>query len=55
LTEANRHDVTQLIPLIDKIPHVKGQRGAPRYRPDRVQGDRAYDSESHREELKKRG
>lgn len=27
LTEANRHDVTQLIPLLDKIPHVKGKRG----------------------------
>ena len=55
LTEANRHDVTQLLPLLDKIPHVKGKRGAPRFRPDHVQGDRAYDSEPHRKEVKKRG
>lgn len=55
LTEANRHDVTQLLPLLDKIPRVKGKRGAPRCRPDHVQGDRAYDSEPHRKAIKKRG
>ena len=55
LTGANRHDVTQLLPLLDKIPHVKGKRGAPRFRPDQVQGDRAYDSEPHRQAAKKRG
>jgi transposase len=55
LTEANRHDVTQLLPLVEKIPRVKGKRGAPRCRPDQVQGDRAYDSEPHRKALKKRG
>ncbi len=55
LTGANRHDVTQLLPLLDKVPRVKGKRGAPRRRPDRVQGDRAYDSEPHRRTLKKRG
>jgi transposase len=55
LTEANRHDVTQLLPLLDKVPRVRGKRGAPRCRPDHVQGDRAYDSEPHRLEVKKRG
>jgi transposase len=55
LTGANRHDVTQLLPLLDKVPRVKGQRGAPRCRPKQLQGDRAYDSEPHRKELKKRG
>ena len=55
LTGANRHDVTQLLPLIDKIPHVKGKVGAPRFRPKHAQGDRAYDSEPHRKALKKRG
>jgi transposase len=55
LTGANRHDVTQLLPLIDKIPHVRGKVGAPRFRPKQAQGDRAYDSEPHRKELKKRG
>jgi transposase len=55
LTEANRHDVTQLLPLIEKIPHVRGKVGAPRFRPKHVQGDRAYDSEPHRKTLKKKG
>jgi transposase len=55
LTGANRHDVTQLLPLLDGIPRVKGKRGAPRCRPNQLQGDRAYDSEPHRKELKKRG
>jgi transposase len=53
LTGANRHDVTQLLPLVEKIPPVAGKRGRPRRRPDVVQGDRAYDSEPHRAELKK--
>lgn len=55
LTKANRHDVTQLLPLLDKVPRVKGKRGAPRCRPEQVQGDRAYDSEPHRKAIKKRG
>ncbi len=55
LTGANRHDVTQLLPLVEKIPHVRGKVGAPRFRPRQVQGDRAYDSEPHRQTLKKRG
>jgi transposase len=55
LTGANRHDVTQLLPLLDAIPPVRGKVGAPRRRPKHVQGDRAYDSEPHRREIKKRG
>jgi transposase len=54
LTGANRHDVTQLLPLVDAIPEVRGKRGRPRRRPQRVQGDRAYDSEPHRQELRRR-
>lgn len=55
LTGANRHDVTQLSPLVDAVPAVRGQRGRPRRRPDRVQGDRAPDSEPHRREWRRRG
>jgi len=55
LTKANRHDVTQLLPLLARIPPVRGRRGRPRRRPDAVQGDRAYDSEPHRRVLQKRG
>ncbi len=55
LTGANRHDVTQLLPLVDAVPSVRGRRGRPRRRPRRVQGDRAYDSQPHRRELRRRG
>ena len=48
LTGANRHDVTQLIPLIDAIPPVRGTVGAPLRTPRRVTGDRGYDSDPHR-------
>ena len=54
LTGANRHDVTQLLPLVDGIPPISGRRGRPRKKPDAVQGDRAYDSEPHREVLRNR-
>lgn len=55
LTGANAHDVTQLLPLVDAIPGVRGKRGRPRHRPGCVQGDRGYDSEPHREGLRARG
>ena len=34
LTGGNRHDVTQLIPLVDRVPPVRGKVGRPRRRPD---------------------
>jgi transposase len=55
LTAANRNDITQLLRLVDAIPALPGKRGRPRKRPERVQGDRGYDSDPHRKELKKRG
>lgn len=55
LTGANRHDVTQLLPLVKAIPTVGGKRGRPRKKPDRVQGDRAYDSRPHRRALRALG
>jgi transposase len=51
LTGANRHDVTQLIPLIDAIPPIGGKVGAPLRKPKKVNGDRAYDSGPHRLKL----
>jgi len=44
-----------LLPLVDAIPPVAGKPGRPRRRPERVQGDRAYDSKAHRAELRRRG
>ena len=47
--------MTQLLPLVDAIAPVAGRRGRPRRRPQRVQGDRAYDSRRHRAALRRRG
>ena len=44
LTAANRHDVTQLMPLVDAIPPIARQARRPLRKPQRVMGDRAYDS-----------
>jgi transposase len=55
LTAANRHDVTQLIPLVDAIPPIRGKPGAPLRKPKEVMGDRAYDSDPHRMKLSCRG
>ena len=54
LTGANRHDVTQLLPLVEAVPPVRGQRGRLRRRPQRLYADRAYDSRRHRQELRRR-
>ena len=54
LTGANRHDVTQLLPLVDGVPPVRGKRGRPRRRPQRLYADRAYDSREHRQGLRTR-
>lgn len=55
LTAANRHDVTQLLPLVDAIPPVRGKVGAPLRKPREVMGDRGYDSDPHRMTLAGRG
>jgi transposase len=55
LTAANRNDVTQLIPLIDAIPPIKGKPGAPLRKPGEVMADRGYDSDRHRMTLSCRG
>lgn len=55
LTEANRNDVTQLLPLVEAIPPIAGKPGAPKRKPDCVQADRGYDSDPHRARLASRG
>lgn len=32
LTAANVNDITQLLPLVEAIPAVKGRRGRPKFR-----------------------
>jgi transposase len=55
LTGGNRHDVTQLMPLIQAIPPVRGKRGRPRSRPDTVYADRAYDYDKYRKLVRAKG
>jgi transposase len=55
LTGGNRNDVTQLIPLLDRVPPVAGRVGRPRRRPERVAADRGYDHDKYRRQLRQRG
>jgi transposase len=54
LTGGNRNDVTQLIPLLERVPPVRGKPGRPRQRPDRLLADRGYDHHKYRRELRAR-
>ena len=55
LTAANRHDITQLLPLLDAMPPLRGRAGRPVRKPRLIQGDRGYDSQPHRDQLRHRG
>ena len=48
LTAANRHDVTQLVPLVDEIPAIGGKAAPHGSSPSEVMGDRGYDCDPHR-------
>src|SRR3984893_157255 len=54
-TGSNVPDVSEAVPLVDKIPPVAGKVGRPRQRPDELYGDRGYDSETVRKKLRQRG
>jgi transposase len=47
--------VTQLLPLVEKIPPVGGKVGAPLSKPREVMADRGYDSNPHRMALSSQG
>jgi transposase len=55
VTAANTPDVNELLEVVDQVPDVGGKRGRPRCRPEVLYGDRAYDSQPHREALRDRG
>jgi transposase len=55
LTGSNQNDITQLLPLLERVPAVAGRPGRPRQRPQIVLGDRGYDSNRHRQILRARG
>jgi transposase len=47
--------VTQLVPLLDRIPYVAGRPGRPRHRPALLLADRGYDYDKYRRLLRQRG
>ena len=55
LTGGNRNDVTQLLPLVERIPPVRGKVGRPRRRPERITADRGYDHDKYRRQLRRLG
>jgi transposase len=55
LTGGNRNDVTQLIPLVDAVPPIRGLCGRPRGKPRELFADRGYDHDSYRRQLRARG
>jgi transposase len=57
VTGGNRNHVTQLVPLVDRVPHVRGRGGRPRRRPERLTADRGYDHDKYRyrHQLRSRG
>ncbi|MEU9174753.1 transposase [Streptomyces sp. NPDC048420] len=46
--------ITQTLALVDGMPPVAGRPGRPRRRPDTLLGDKGYDSQANRLELRKR-
>ncbi|PRW61873.1 IS5 family transposase [Actinopolyspora mortivallis] len=55
LTGGNRTDITQLLPLIEAIPPVRGRRGRPRRKPNALVADCGYDHNTYRAHLRQRG
>jgi len=54
VTPANTPEITMLLPLVDSAEPLDEKTGEPKHRPKSAYGDRAYDSEPHRKELRQR-
>jgi transposase len=52
VTAANVNEVTQALPVLTSMPPVGGKPGPKRQHPERLQGDRGYDSEPLRQILR---
>lgn len=55
LTGGNRHDSTQLIPLVDALPTIRDKRGRPWQRPRWLCSDRGYAYDHHWKAWRGRG
>ncbi len=54
-TGANVADTKTLEMLVDAIAPIKGRKGRPRRKPDKMHADKGYDSKTNRRALRKRG
>jgi transposase len=54
LSPANRNDSKMLAAALDAVPPIKGRRGRPRRRPDKLHADKAYDHRFCRRECRQR-
>lgn len=52
LEAANRHDVKALLPLVVKLPAVRGKRGRPKQKPASLVADNAFDCQALRDLLR---
>jgi hypothetical protein len=43
------------MPLIEAIPPVRGRRGRPRRRPEKIYADRGYDHDKYRRQVREKG
>ena len=55
VTAANVNEVTQVFEVLSAMPPVGGKPGPKRRKPERMQGDRGYDSEAVRQALRELG
>ena len=55
LSGANVHDGKRLLETVDAVGPVRGRRGRPRKRPQKLHADKAYDDGALRQELRDRG
>ncbi len=51
----NTPDANLTVPLVDAVPPIAGQPGHPRHNPVHAMGDRGFDDEEQRQELRQRG
>jgi transposase len=54
LTAANTSDPTTLEMMVDAVSPIRGKRGRPRRRPDKLHADKAYQSAATRAALRRR-
>jgi hypothetical protein len=54
LSAANYNEVQALLPMVDAIPPIRGKRGRPRRRPEKLHADKGYVAGYNRKGLRAR-